>query len=132
MFIIMNICCFFLLIIVLPFRVTQYVFNYDPTQLSLAWCKIRQAIVQAFSLMSFSAICFAAIDQYLSTSYSNQLRQMSTFKLAQRLVGILIIFTIIYCIPVATFYEIRLSSGCTTYNPIFNYIYRTKVFSNRN
>ncbi len=30
----------FLLVVVLPSHVTEYVFDYDPTQLSLAWCKI--------------------------------------------------------------------------------------------
>jgi hypothetical protein len=67
----------FLLIIVLPFRIAD-VFNYDPTLLSLAWCKIRQTIVPAFSLMSFSAICFAAIDQYLTTHYKPAFRQLSS------------------------------------------------------
>jgi hypothetical protein len=48
---------------------------------------------------------------------------MSTFKLAQRLVGILIILAALYCIPFPIFEEIRPSLGCATYNPSFNYFY---------
>jgi hypothetical protein len=113
----------FLLIIVLPFRVTEYVFDYDPTQLSLAWCKIRQTVVPAFSLMSFSSICFAAIDQYLSTHYKLWLRQLSSLKLAHRLVYSAIVVWTLHGIPFLLFFEIQSTSGCGIYNEGFSRYY---------
>ncbi len=68
-------------------------------------------------------ICCSAIDQYLSTSYHNQLRQISTFKLAQRVVGIVIMLSASYCVCFPIFQEIRSSLGCATYNQAFNYFY---------
>lgn len=118
-----SIADIFLLIIVLPFRVTDYVFGYDPTRLSLAWCKIRQTIVPAFSLMSFSAICFAAIDQYLSTHYIPWLRRLSSLKLAHCLVCIAIIIWTLHGIPFLIFFEIQPTSGCTIYNEGFSRYY---------
>ena len=77
---------FALLIMALPFRVTEYAFAYDTTRLSLAWCKLRPTISHTLALMSFSVICFAAVDQYLSTNHQPWLRQLSTLKLARHLV----------------------------------------------
>jgi hypothetical protein len=120
--IIASIADIFLLIIVLPFRIAD-VFNYDPTLLSLAWCKIRQTIVPAFSLMSFSAICFAAIDQYLTTHYKPAFRQLSSLKLAHRLVCIAAIIWTLHGIPFLIFFEIQSTSGCAIYNVGFQLYY---------
>jgi hypothetical protein len=117
--IIASITDIFLLIIVLPFRVADYVFNYDPTQFSLTWCKIRQSIVPVLSLMSFSAICFAAIDQYLTTHYKPVFRQLSSLKLAHRLVFIADIIWTIHGIPFLIFFEIQSTFGCAIYNEGF-------------
>jgi hypothetical protein len=76
-----------------------------------------------------TTVCFAAIDQYLSTSYHVRLRQMSSFRLAQRLVGTLVIFATIYSIPVAIFEEIHPIAGCATYNPTYNYYLSFVQFS---
>jgi hypothetical protein len=114
-------CC--QLIFTTCIRVIAAAFSFDPTQTSLIWCKLRIYLAQCGATISLATVCFAAIDQYLSTSYHNRLRQISTFKLAQRLIGILIIFTALYAIPFPIFQEIRPSSGCATYNPTFNYFY---------
>ncbi|CAF4398871.1 unnamed protein product [Rotaria sp. Silwood2] len=118
-----SIVDFVLLLLVLPLRVTDYVFGYDPTKLSIVWCKIRQAVVAQFSLMSFASICFAAIDQYLSTHYNPQLRQFSTFKLARRLVISAIIILILHSIPFFIFFEIQSTAGCSIYNLGFSRYY---------
>jgi hypothetical protein len=104
-------------------RATATTLGYDPTLTSLLWCKLRIYLVQFVATISLGNVCFAAIDQYLSTSYHNHLRQISTFKLAQRLVSILIILATLYCVPFPIFEEIRPSLGCATYNPSFNYFY---------
>jgi len=114
-----SIADFLLLLIALSFRIADYGFGYNPEQSSLVWCKIREAIVPAFSLMSFSSIGFAAIDQYLSTHYNPWLRQLSTLKLAHRLVYTAIIIWTLHSIPFFIFFEIRSTSGCNIYNAGF-------------
>ncbi|CAF2763961.1 unnamed protein product [Rotaria sp. Silwood2] len=95
----------------------------DLTRISLIWCKLRAYFSQFTRIISTTIICFAAIDQYLSTNYHVQLRQMSTFKSAQFLISILIIFSFLYCIPFLIFHETRQYSDCATFHRIFNYFY---------
>ncbi|CAF1384148.1 unnamed protein product [Rotaria sp. Silwood1] len=93
---------------------------FDVTRTSLIWCKLQAYFAQFTRIISTIIICFAAIDQYLSTNYYIQLRPLSTLKLAQHLIGILIIFSFLYCIPFLVFHEIHPNTDCTTFNPIFN------------
>jgi hypothetical protein len=118
--IIESISNFALLIIVLPLRIDQLIFAYDPTQSSLIWCKIRQAMVIILSLLSFSSVCYAAIDQYLSTNLHAQIRQLSTLKLSHRLIYITFVILILYSIPFMIFYEIQPGTGCTIINLAFS------------
>jgi hypothetical protein len=111
----------FLLIFITLVRAIATSFSYDPTRTSIVWCKLRIYLAQFGGTVATITVCFAAIDQYLSTSYHVQLRQISTFKLAQRLIGILIISAALYSIPVAVFQEIHQSAGCAIYNPAYNY-----------
>jgi hypothetical protein len=64
----------FLLLVVLPFRITELAFAYDTTLVSLVWYKFRPMISHTLTLISFSAICFAAFDQYLSTNHKPWLK----------------------------------------------------------
>ena len=114
-----SIANFALLIIVLPFRTADYYFDYDPLRLSLVWCKLRQALVTFFSFTSFFSVCYAAIDQYLSTHYYPQVRRRSTLKLAHCLIIWTLLLLIIYSIPFLVFFEINPSSGCVSQNPAF-------------
>jgi hypothetical protein len=104
-------------------RVVTITIGYDPTSTSLAWCKIRAYILQYGGTVLSTTICFAAIDQYLSTSFNIQVRQISTFKLAQHLVGILIVLATPYSIPALVYQDIRSYLGCTTYDSSYNYFY---------
>ena len=113
----------FQLIFTTATRVTTSAFDFDLTQTSVIWCKLRIYFAQFAGITSTITVCFAAFDQYLSTSHHIQLRQMSTFKLAQRLVSVLIIFAALYSISFPIFYEIRPTFGCSIYNPVFNYYY---------
>jgi len=66
-------------------------------------------------------VCFASIDQYLSTSYTDRLQRLSTLKLARYLVIYSLIAVLVYCIPVLIFWEIDPNIGCKTINLTFNY-----------
>ncbi|CAF4663865.1 unnamed protein product [Rotaria sp. Silwood1] len=91
---------------------------FDVTRTSLIWCKLQAYFAQFTRIISTIIICFAAIDQYLSTNYYIQLRPLSTLKLAQHLIGILIIFSFLYCIPFLVFHEIHPNTDFGTL-PIF-------------
>jgi hypothetical protein len=112
-----------LLLIVLPFRITELAFAFDMTRASLIWCKFRPMISHTLTLILFSIVCFAAIDQYLSTNHHNWLKQLSTLKLARRLVYSAIIIWIMYDSMFLYFFEFRLTSGCAIYNVGFALYY---------
>jgi hypothetical protein len=108
-----------LLLIALPFRLTESAFNYDTTRTSLFWCKFRSMIIYTLTLISFSSICFAAIDQYLSTNHHPRIKQLSTLKLAHRLIYSAIVFWIIYDCIFPIFYDLQPTTGCAIYNIYF-------------
>lgn len=104
-------------------RVISASFGYDPTRLSLFWCKFRSYVVQFLTAMIPTVICLSSLDQYSSTSHHNYLRTISTFKLAQRLVGTLVLVNSLYCIVFPIYFEIVLPTGCAATNASFNYFY---------
>ncbi|CAF1030382.1 unnamed protein product [Adineta ricciae] len=114
-------CC--LLVIALSFRILELAFTIDYTRTSVVWCKLRPMIAHTLTLLTFSAICFAAIDQYLSTNYHAWLRQMSTFRLSRGLVYISIIVWILYDSIFLFFFELHPDTGCNIYNADFSKYY---------
>jgi hypothetical protein len=102
-------------------------FGNDLTQRSLLWCKLRNAIATSCTLLSLTIVCFAAIDQYLSTSYHPFLKQLSTLKLAHRLTCSAIIIWILHGSPFLVLLEIQPTNGCASYNDGFT-IYITYVY----
>jgi hypothetical protein len=113
----------YLLIFSIAARAIANVSGFDLSRTSIVWCKLRIYLIQIGSITSVATVCFSAIDQYLSTSHDNQLRQMSTLKLAHCLIVTFTIFTVLYSISFPVFYEIRSTSGCSIYNSVFNYYY---------
>ena len=97
---------------------------------SLLWCKLRTVISLPAALLSFTIVCFAAYDQFLSTSHRFTLRQMSTYKLARYLTLIALFLHIIHTIPFAIFLDINSSSICGISNPSFNQYYQFFLLSN--
>ena len=95
----------------------------DPAGKSLLWCKLRTVISQPTILLSFSIICFASYDQFLSTNHRINLRQMSTYKSAKYLTLIAFCFCIIHTIPFGIFMNINSFSQCVLSNPGFNRYY---------
>jgi hypothetical protein len=118
-----SICDSCLLIIALPFRFTELAFDYDTTRSSVIWCKVKAMMSYTLTLISFSAICFAAIDQYLSTNYHSWLKQLSTLKLAHRLIYNCIVIWVIYDSIFLIFFDLQSTAGCTIYNVNFSRFY---------
>ena len=112
--------CWQLLFLTTP-RFASVASGYDATRMSLFWCKFRGYLIVTGAVILTTNICFAAIDQYLSTSYYLRLRQMSNYKLAQRAVAVLIILALLYGVIFLFFFEIQIT--CGTFNPGFNYFY---------
>ena len=108
-------------------RIAMNGFNNDLTQTSLAWCKIRNAFATSCTLISLTIVCFAAIDQYLSTSYYPFLKQLSTLKLAHRLTCTAVIIGTLHGILFLVLEKIQPVIECASDNDGFT-IYITYVY----
>jgi hypothetical protein len=95
------------------------IYGDDATERSLFWCKFRYASGQTFVLITLSMVCFAAIDQFVSTNYRFNLRQMCTSKLAHYLTYIFICIWIVHSIIFSFAFDIQPSLGCAILNPIW-------------
>jgi hypothetical protein len=128
-----NQCAFYLIIecssnigllsTILSSRILAYILGIDPVHLSIVWCKIRSWATQVFAFISLFTISCATLDQYLSTNHRYSFRQMSTLKLAYRLIFCIISFAIIHNIPLLFLTEIRPITGCSVYNSILKKYY---------
>ncbi|CAF1104004.1 unnamed protein product [Adineta steineri] len=103
----------------------------DWTLNSLFYCKFRWFFIQGFTIISFSCMCFATTDQYLSTSYNRRYQQWNSIKLACYLCIIAFICAIAHGIPSTIYYNHTISlttnkTICTITNNIYQK-YRTYV-----
>jgi hypothetical protein len=85
-----------LLTVIFSSRILAYILHTDPVNLSNAWCKIRSWATQVFCFISLITICCTTFDQYLSTNYRYSFRQISTLKLAHRLIFITVCFATLH------------------------------------
>lgn len=99
-------------------RITQYSDGYDLADYSITWCRIRAFLDQITQLIPFSIICFTAFDQILSTSHWYTLRQMSTLKLAQYLIFVIICLSSIHSVIPIWWLFIIPPIGCISDNTI--------------
>jgi hypothetical protein len=97
-------------------------FAIDWTQTSLSFCKLRYFVFAASSLISFTCICLATIDQFFATSSNPRWQQWSTIKLAHRLMAFFVILWTLHGIPHLILFT-QINSGnqtiCNEVNPIF-------------
>jgi len=94
----------------------------DPASVSLFWCKFRSTMIVLCTLISFSAVCLSAYDQCLSTSHQFNIRRLSTTKLTQYLIFIIICISIFNVTLFCIFVEIR-GTLCSVYNSnMLNYL----------
>jgi hypothetical protein len=103
-------------------------FNIDWTLNSLFYCKCRILMFQVFTLISYTCLCLATIDQYFATCSRPQWQQWSNIKLARRLLGGISLIWILHGIPYGIFFnQVQSSTGkitCVATNDVFQQ-YRT-------
>jgi hypothetical protein len=130
----LNRCAFYLIVesVVDLGQLSQFFVNQmwlssingiDPANISLIWCKLRTPLGQWCRLMLASIVCFAAIDQYLSTNHVPYLRQWSSLKLAHRQIYFAGCLCLLHTIPFAVFSKISPILGCIiSNNNLTNYL----------
>ncbi|UJR19813.1 hypothetical protein I4U23_022946 [Adineta vaga] len=115
-----NSCAFYLTIASLAnigsllsgllWRLMNFGYNIDWTSTSIFYCKFRVFCVQECTLLSFTCICLASIDQFLATSTRLRWQQWCNAKLAHRLVLFFTCLWILHGIIVFPFYNHVFSS----------------------
>ena len=78
-------------------------FNIDWTQNSLAYCKLRVALLRACSLVSLITMCLATVDQFIITSSSRYWQQCSNIRVARYSVAASLLISICHEIPALVF-----------------------------
>ena len=109
-------------------------YSIDWTLTSLFYCKFRWFFIQGFTIISYLCLCFATIDQYLSTSYNQRYQLWNNIKVACYLCIIAFLCAIIHGIPSIIYYNhgISLTTNKTTciitnniYQKYRSYVYFT-------
>lgn len=85
--------------------ITNFGFGIDWGVISLVYCKMRIAVTTFCLLGSMTCLCLAVIDQYLATSSHPRWQQLSSIKLAHRLVAMVPLIWIGHSIPYVIFYN---------------------------
>lgn len=88
-------------------------FNIDWTQSSLAFCKLRVALLRASSLVSMITMCLATVDQFIITSSSRYWQRYSSIRVARYSVAVSLVISICHEIPALVFNNL-ISSGNST------------------
>jgi hypothetical protein len=135
-----NTCVFYLIIMsfvnigqlltsLLP-RIMINGFDIDWSQASSWYCKFQIYILQFCTLMSYTCICLATIDQYLATCFNPRWQQLSNIKLARILSLIFFVIWLLHGVPYLIYLNIIPSPAtgeliCTLANTVliqyFNY-----------
>ena len=99
-------------------HILSFGFGISASTNSLFWCKTKNVAQQCFNLLFMGSICFAALDQFLSTHPRYYSRQINSFKLIKRLLFVLIVLTLLHSIPFLVFFEIIPRQGCIVKSPL--------------
>ena len=91
------------LIVSLLSRILITGFNIDPTRSSLAVCKLREYLVTTLMLISFTLMCFAAIDQFFSMTV--RWHHLCNTRVARRLTIAAFISCFLHSIPCSLYYN---------------------------
>ncbi|CAF1347348.1 unnamed protein product [Adineta steineri] len=107
-----SICNFIYQFFFISLTMLIVIYGDDATGRSLIWCKLRYILGQTFALTTFYMICFTTVDQFFSTNYRLNLRQMCTLKLGRYFAFIFICFAIIHSIALGSSFNIYPTFGC--------------------
>jgi hypothetical protein len=91
------------LVVSLLSRILITGYNIDPTRSSLFICKTREYLVTTLMLISFSCMCFAAADQFLSLT--QRWHHHCTIKVARRLFIFAFVGCFVQNITCSIFYD---------------------------
>lgn len=128
-----NTCAFYLIIMsfvnigqllssLLP-RIMITGFNVDWTEMSSWYCKFRVYILQLCTLMSYTCMSLATIDQFFATCSNSRWQQLSNIKLARILSIIFLLIWLCHGIPYLIYLNIIIiPSTNTVYCSLTNYI----------
>ncbi len=86
---------------------------------SLILCRLKYIMTQLTGFVTFSMICLSSVDQYFSTNYRFNIRQMCTRKFSEYLIFLSICFSIFHSILFSIFLNINPSQGCIIFNQIW-------------
>jgi len=101
-------------------RIVGVIIGIDFTTISVGWCKMRQYLIVALSLITLTCSCLAAIDQFLTTSRSVYLRRLSNIEWAHRIVTVVVIVWFLHAIPCPLFYNISpVTKTCVIINAVY-------------
>jgi hypothetical protein len=109
---------FFSAFLQISLTILTSIYGDDGTGRWLIWCKLRYIVSQILTLTTFSMICLAAVDQYFSTNYRANMRQMCTLKLARCLTFAFFCLWIVHSAVFGIYFNIGPSVGCVISNPI--------------
>jgi hypothetical protein len=97
--------------------------GFEPGNVYIAWCKLKNMLPQTLRLISTSMVCLAALDQYFSTNPHPSIRRKSTLQLAHRLTFVAVCIWTLHSIPYGVFYQISSSNICTLNNTALTHYY---------
>ncbi|CAF3854107.1 unnamed protein product [Adineta steineri] len=103
-------------------RILTTGFQMDFTLVNRIWCKTRVGILDIYSESTYTLICLQAIDAFICSSPSVDVRQKSNIRIARYLVIGTLCFWSIHEIPYFIFQELVITSGipmCITTNTIY-------------
>ncbi len=83
------------------------IYGDDGTGRFLVWCKLRYMLSQTVAVLTSSMVCCAAVDQFFSTNYRFNLRQICTLQVTRCLTFTLICLSIIHAIIFGLFFGIQ-------------------------
>jgi hypothetical protein len=112
----------------LLFRIMISGFGIDWTLSSTFYCKFRFYCVTVCTVISFTCMCLATIDQFLATYHKPRWQQWSNIKVAHRIIIVFIIFWLLHGILYLIYVDhipspITGKLTCMSHNPIFQQYY---------
>ena len=99
-------------------------FNMDLTEKSVSFCKFRTYCLQVCTLISYSCMCLATLDQFLATSLRPRWQSWFTLKRAYLWSATFILLWMLHGVPSLILYNAVVSPRtgkaiCTTSNALF-------------